>query len=110
MPAFHDITDVKEDEIFGVRTMAIVLSWTRKVQMLMLFLLAIMTLTPLTYVNLGFNIVLPIVVVAMGLVVLRYLVPLSSAFERTLFIKARKISYVYYFFIHIAMVIATLNF
>ena len=109
MPAFHDITDVKEDEIYGVRTMAIVLSWNRKVQMLILFLLAIMTLTPLTYVNLGFNVVLPIVVVAMGLVTLRYLVPLSTAFERTLFIKARKISYVYYFLIHIAMVVGTLN-
>ena len=109
MPAFHDITDVKEDEIFGVRTMAIVLSWTRKVQMLMLFILAIMTLTPLTYVSLGFNIVLPIVVVVMGLVVLRYLVPLSDAFERTLFIKARRNLYVYYILIHIAFVAATLN-
>jgi 4-hydroxybenzoate polyprenyltransferase len=109
MPAFHDITDVKEDEIYGVRSMAIVLSWTRKVQMFMLFILAVMTLTPLTYVSLGFNIVLPIVVVAMGLVVLRYLVPLSAAFERTIFNKVRRISYVYYILIHIAFVVATLN-
>jgi len=109
MPAFHDITDVKEDEIFGVRTMAIVLSWRRKVQMLMLFILAMMTLTPFTYARLGFNAVLPVVVVAMGLIVLRYLIPLSNAFERSLFIKTRKTAYVYYILIHVVLVISTLN-
>jgi 4-hydroxybenzoate polyprenyltransferase len=109
MPAFHDITDVKEDEIYGIRTMAIVFSWRRKVQMLMVFILAVMTLTPFTYVRFGFNAALPIVVVAMGLVVLRYLIPLSAAFEQTLFLKTRKISYVYYILIHIAFVVATLK-
>jgi 4-hydroxybenzoate polyprenyltransferase len=109
MPAFHDITDVKEDEIYGIRTMAIVFSWKTKVQMLMIFILAVMTLTPFTYVQFGFNAALPIVVVAMGLVVLRYLVPLSAAFEQTLFLKTRKISYVYYILIHIAFVVATLK-
>jgi 4-hydroxybenzoate polyprenyltransferase len=109
MPAFHDITDVKEDEIYGVRTMAVVLSWRRKVQMLMFFILVIMTLTPFTYMRLGFNVILPIVVVAMGLVVLRYLVPLSNAFERTLFLQTRRIAYVYYLLIHVTMVVATLK-
>jgi len=109
MPLFNDITDMKEDEIYGVKTMAIVISWTRKVQMVILFILIVMTLTPLTYVSLGFNIVLPIVVVAMGLVVLRYLVPLSAAFERTLYNKTRRISYAYYFLIYIALVVGTLN-
>lgn len=109
MPAFHDITDVKEDEIYGIRTMAVIFSWRRKVQMLMVFILAVMTLTPLTYVEFGFNVALPIVVVAMGLVVLRYLFPLSNAFERTLFIKTRRISYVYYILLHITFVVATLK-
>lgn len=109
MPAFHDITDMKEDEMFGVRTMAIVLSWRTKVQLLMIFILAMMTLTPFTYIRLGFNVILPIVVVAMGLVVLRYLIPLSDAFERALFIKTRKIAYVYYILIHVVLVLGTLN-
>jgi 4-hydroxybenzoate polyprenyltransferase len=109
MPAFHDITDTMEDEIYGIRTMAIVLSWKRRVQMLILFILVVMTLTPLTYVNLGFNIVLPIVVVAMGFIVLRYLIPLSNTFEQALFLKARRISYVYFILIHITFVIATLS-
>jgi 4-hydroxybenzoate polyprenyltransferase len=109
MPAFHDITDVKEDEIFGVKTMAIVLSWRRKVQMLMLFILTMMTLTPFTYTRLGFNAALPVVIVAMGLIVLRYLIPLSNAFERSLFIKTRNISYVYYILIHVVLVISTIN-
>ncbi len=109
MPAFHDITDVKEDEMFGVRTMAIVLSWRRKIQMLMLFILAMMTLTPFTYTRLGFNAALPVVVIVMGLIVLRYLIPLSNAFERTLFIKTRNIAYVYYILIHVVLVISTLN-
>lgn len=109
MPAFHDITDVREDEIYGIKTMAVVFSWTRKVQMLMVYILAIMTLTPLTYVRFGFNAALPIVVVAMGLVVLRYLVPLSNAFEQALFNKTLRISYVYYILIHITFVVATLK-
>ena len=110
MPAFHDITDMKEDEIYGIKTMALVLSWKTKIQMLTLFILAIMTLTPFTYARFGFNMVLPIIAVAMGLVVLRYLIPLSEAFERALFLKTRKIAYVYYILLHIALVVATLNF
>jgi 4-hydroxybenzoate polyprenyltransferase len=106
---YNDITDVKGDEIYGVRTMALVLSWKTKVQMLTLFILAIMTLTPFTYARFGFNVVLPIMAVAMGLVVLIYLIPLSEAFERVLFLKTRKIAYVYYILLHIALVVATLN-
>lgn len=109
LPAFHDITDVKEDEMYGVKTMAIVLSWKRKVQLLMFFILAMMTLTPFTYTSLGFNAILPIIVVAMGIIVLRYLVPLSNAFERGLFIKTRRIAYVYYISIHIALIVSTLR-
>ena len=109
MPAFHDITDMKEDDMYGVRTMAIVLSWRTKVQMLMFFILAMMTLTPFTYTRLGFNAVLPIIVVAMGIIVLRYLVPLSNAFERGLFLKTRRVAYVYYISVHIALVVGTLR-
>jgi len=45
----------------------------------------------------------------MGLVVLKCLIPLSEAFEKVLFLKTRKIAYVYYILLHIALVVATLN-
>jgi len=41
MPLFHDISDVKEDQIYGVKTMSLILSWRRKVAMIVFFLLVI---------------------------------------------------------------------
>jgi 4-hydroxybenzoate polyprenyltransferase len=110
MPLFHDISDVKEDQIYGVKTMALVLSWRRKVEMITFFLLAIMTLTPFTYVSLGFNIILPIVVVAGGLIALRFLIPITSTFDNALFKKARIILYIYYIGLQITLILGTIPF
>jgi len=110
MPLFHDISDVKEDQIYGVKTMSLILSWRRKVAMIMFFLLAIMTLTPFTYVTLGFNVILPIIVVLGGLIALRFLIPLTSAFDNTLFNTTKKILYVYYIGLQITLILGVIPF
>jgi len=110
MPLFHDISDVKEDQIYGVKTMSLILSWRRKVAMIVFFLLVIMTLTPFTYVSLGFNILLPIIVVAGGLIVLRFLIPLTYAFDNTVFNKAKYIIYVYYIGLQITLILGVIPF
>jgi 4-hydroxybenzoate polyprenyltransferase len=110
MPLFHDISDVKEDQIYGIKTMALVLSWRRKVAMIMFFLLVIMTLTPFTYISLGYNMLLPIVVVAGGLIVLRFLIPLTYAFDNTLFTKAKYIIYIYYIGLQITLILGVIPF
>jgi len=110
MPLFHDISDVKEDQIYGIKTMALVLSWRRKVAMIIFFLLVIMTLTPFTYISLGYNMLLPIVVVAGGLIVLRFLIPLTSAFDNTLFTKAKYIIYIYYIGLQITLIFGVIPF
>ncbi len=57
--------DVEEDEKFGCRTIAMVLSWKRMVQLFIGFLLIMMVTMPLTYQYLGFNTLFPIGMVIM---------------------------------------------
>jgi len=80
-PAFRDTTDLEEDKLYGVRSLAVVLDWKTKIEMVILFILAAMTLTPLTYVYLNLNVIFPIVVVALCFLVLRFLFPLLRQFD-----------------------------
>jgi 4-hydroxybenzoate polyprenyltransferase len=76
MPATMDSTDIDADRIQGVHTLASIMSWKRRLQLVITGMLLIMTLTPLTYKNFGFNVILPIGMVLSGLVLLRFMVPL----------------------------------
>jgi len=109
IPAFRDTTDIKEDRMFGVKSLATILPWKRRLEMAILFVLGIMTLTPLTYMNFGFNVIFPIVVVAMGFLILRYLFPLLNRLERANYEKALKFMTSYYFLAQISMIIASLS-
>jgi 4-hydroxybenzoate polyprenyltransferase len=71
-PATNETMDIEEDRKFGVKSLGVVLSWRRKLQLLIVGFLFVMTITPLTYVRFGFNVVLPIFVVAASLIFLRY--------------------------------------
>jgi 4-hydroxybenzoate polyprenyltransferase len=87
-PAFRDTTDIKEDKIHGIKSLAVLLSWKAKMEMVILFVLAIMTLTPLTYVQFNFNVIFPILIVASSFIILRFLFPLLRHFEEKKFQKA----------------------
>jgi 4-hydroxybenzoate polyprenyltransferase len=82
MPAAMDSTDVFADKLQGVKTLASVLSWKRRIQLMMSGILLIMTLTPFTYLNFGFNMILPIFVVLSCLVFLRYAFPIMNHFDK----------------------------
>ena len=109
LPAFRDSTDVKEDKMFGVKSLATILSWKRRLEMVILCVLAIMTLTPLTYMNFGFNVIFPIIIVAMSLIILRFLFPLTNRLEQINIEKGVKYVASYFFISQIFMVIASLQ-
>ena len=108
LPAFRDTTDIKEDKLHGVRSLATILRWKHRLEMVILAVLAIMTLTPLTYANFGFNAIFPIIVVAMGFLLLRFLFPLASGIEEKKYRSALKVGTVYFFSIQISMILGAL--
>ena len=108
-PIFGDTLDMEADKMFGVQNLAILLSWKRKVQLMITTILFIMTITPLTYVRLGFNAVVPIVIVAMGLVLLRLMFPIMGRFEQIEVIKIRKFVFAGLFVLQILAVVGTLK-
>jgi len=109
VPAFSDQLDIEEDKIGGGKTLAIVLKWKTRVEIVIFSLLVLMTLTPLTYARLGFNVILPIFVVALCLLSLRFLFPLLSHFEDITYRKAYKAVYGFYALLPIALVLGSLQ-
>lgn len=108
-PAFNDTSDIEADKIQGVKSLAIVLSWRRKMQLSILGVLVIMTLTPLTYVRFGYNMILPIYAVAGSLIILRYLFPIVNKFDLIVTLKTSKFIKIYYIFLQIFAIIGAVN-
>ncbi len=108
LPAFRDTTDIKEDTLHGVKSLASILTWKQRLEMVILIVLVIMTLTPLTYVNFGFNVIFPIITVAMGFLLLRFLFPLLRGLEEKKYRAALKIGTSYFFLIQISMILGVL--
>ena len=109
MPALQDSLDEKEDGIYGVKTMARAFSWRRRIQMLGLAVLLMMTVTPLTYSNFGFTMVLPIIIVASSLIVLRYIIPIYGSFELAKVTKVRRIVLIYLMLLQISFIIGSIH-
>lgn len=109
-PIFGDYSDQYEDELFGMRHLGVILSWKRKMQMLIFTILVVMTLVPLTYVQFGFNTIFPVVVVASSLMFLRALYPILSNFDESKVANAKKVTHVYFFALQITMILGSLNF
>jgi len=108
-PIFGDSLDMEEDALFGVKNLALVLSWRRKVQLMVFGVLFLMTVTPLTYAQLGFNTILPIFTVLFSLIFLRLMFPIMGAFERAEVMKVRKWVYGYLIAFQLLVIIGSLN-
>jgi len=107
-PTFVDHTDRVEDEIFGGKNLATILKWKRKMELVIAFVLIVMIITPLTYINLGFNVVFPIIVVASCLLFLRYLFPILNKFEEKGYKRAFTAMYCFWFSIQAALIFGSL--
>jgi len=110
LPALSDTFDAYEDGVYGVKSLGRVLSWRRKVQMLGLAALLMMTVTPLTYSQLGFSVILPILVVALSLIMLRWAVfPIINSFEVHSAQLSRRIIYVYFLVIQVIVIASSMS-
>jgi len=109
LPALSDSLDEKEDSMFDVNSLARSLSWKRRIEFLGLAILIMMVVTTLTYSRLGFNTVLPILVVGSSLFLLKSVIPIYNQFERERVQKVRSFTYLYVILSQIFIVIGSLN-
>jgi len=107
---FVDVPDVKEDAESGIKTITMLFKWKTKIEIAIAFVLIVMTLTPLTYIQLQFNVLFPIAVVILCLWFLRTLFPLISNFEKTKFLRAFNTAYRFFILVEIVAVIGSLPF
>ena len=108
-PLFGDATDMHEDKLFGMKHLGVVLSWKGKIQLMTAAVLFIMTVTPLTYVQLGFNMLLPILIVGLSLVFLRFMFPIINHYDKVPYLKARKFAMGYFILLNVLLLIGTLD-
>lgn len=108
LPTFGDFQDIKEDKMNGVKSLAMVWSWKTKIETIILYILIMMTLTPLTYAQLGLNVVFPILVVASCLLFIRFLFPLLSRYEYKPWSRAYKAVHGYWILIQVALILGSI--
>ena len=117
-PATNESMDVEEDRKFGVQSLGVVLNWKRKLQFLIFGFLFVMTITPLTYVQFGFNMILPIVIVGASLIFLRYAFSIVTRVEKSTLThelsqieirKAKRLMGAFLILFQILMVLGSLN-
>ncbi|OGD46119.1 hypothetical protein A3K69_01055 [Candidatus Bathyarchaeota archaeon RBG_16_57_9] len=108
LPALNEAFDVKEDLLYEIKSLAVVLNWKTRVQMLAFGVLMLIVVTPSTYSWFGFNTALPVVIVAASLVVLRFIVPIYGEFDRGSAYQARRIFKIYFFLVQIMMVVGNM--
>lgn len=109
LPIIADATDVEEDTLHGVKSISVLLSWDRKVQLLISGFLFVMIMTPLTYARLGFNMLLPIFAVALSLLILILIYPKIVKFELSEYLKARKLGHIYWVLLEIIFIFGSIN-
>ena len=110
LPAFADTLDAKEDALFDVKTIGRALNWRRKIQLMGVGVLFFMTVMPLTYARFGFNVILPISTVAMGLIFLRWgIIPLMGSYDASLVLRGRRLFTIYVLATQVVIIVSTLN-
>jgi 4-hydroxybenzoate polyprenyltransferase len=115
-PTGFDSTDVAADKIQGVKTIASIFPFRRRVQLAIGGMLIVMTVTPFTFSMFGYNILLPISVVATGLIFLWLMFPLmmsidkdSQGVKESILFKTRKIIVIFIFVICGCVILGSLN-
>lgn len=108
-PALVDSLDAYQDGLYGVKSLGRALSWRRKVQMLGVGVLVMMTVTPLTYVRMGFSVFLPLSVIVFSLILLRWgIYPLTRGFELQSVLRSRKMMYVYFLGLQVILIMSSM--
>ena len=109
LPGLADSFDLEEDKAFGVKTMAMVLTWTQKVQMMVFAVVMVMGASIYGYMSLGFNMALPIAAALLGVLLLSRVRVLFNGYDEVLARGVRKVAYAYFTFLPVFMAIGTMN-
>ena len=116
MPLAFDSTDVEADKLQGVKSIASLLTLRRRLQLAITGMFIIMTITPFTYINFGYNMLLPILIVLGGLVFLRNMVPIMlsispaiNTFDISILMKTRKIIMSFIIVLSLCLIIGSIN-
>jgi 4-hydroxybenzoate polyprenyltransferase len=110
LPVISDTLDEKEDTIYGVKSLARALSWRRRVQLMGVAVLFMITVTPLTYTRFGINVLFPASVVVLSLFLLRWgIYPLRAQADALMIMRVRKFVFVYFFVSEIILIISTMS-
>jgi len=116
LPIIGDAGDIEEDRLYKAKNISVILGWRRKIQLLLFGILFIMTVTPLTYVRFDFNIMLPILTVALSSIFLSLIYPKIVLFEKNEHLarereypKIRRIGYIYILLLEIIFIFGSIN-
>jgi 4-hydroxybenzoate polyprenyltransferase len=110
LPVVSDTLDEKEDKEFEVKSLARALSWKRRVQLMGVGMLVMMTVVPLTYSQFGLSVIFPISVVLLSLLLLRWgIYPLRTKADVASITRSRKLTIIYYLVAEIILVLSTLS-
>jgi len=103
-PGLNDQFDVLEDELYGVRTMAVAFSWDTKVKMLMVSVMVPALTAPLTYNLLGFTSLLPLSAIALTVGMLWFILKLRGEYVESAARRTRKLLYAYFFLLQLVLI------
>jgi 4-hydroxybenzoate polyprenyltransferase len=116
MPTGFDSTDVAADKLQGVRSIASVVPFRRRLQLAIGGMLLVMAVTPFTFYRFGYNILLPISVGVTGLIYLWLMLPLMMSVEpeshgvkESILFKTRKIIVTFIFVICGCVILGSIN-
>ena len=108
-PVITDSTDIEEDTLSGVKTLASLLSWEKRTCLFFLGPLAIMVVTPLMYKALGFTVILPLAAIGGGCIFLWYTIPKMKRFDESIVRKVRNSSHIYFIVMQVSFVIGSMR-
>jgi 4-hydroxybenzoate polyprenyltransferase len=108
-PYLTDSVDIEEDRLAGAKTLAMVLTWKKKVALLTAGAVITMVLTLVTFDRFNFTVIVPLVTVGGGVVFLGFIIPLMRNFTETAIMKVRRITMVYFILFEISFVLGSIN-
>jgi geranylgeranylglycerol-phosphate geranylgeranyltransferase len=109
LPGLADSFDLEEDRAFGMKTMAMVLSWRQKVIMMITGTMFVVASTLISFRWLGLNIITPVLMVGYGILYMGTTLKVIGNYEENYARIVRKVAYGYFVLMPLFTLLGTLN-
>jgi 4-hydroxybenzoate polyprenyltransferase len=110
LPSIADSFDLEEDKKYGMKTIAMVLSWENKARMLISAPLFAMLMSIVAFYVFNLNIVFPILSIITSLLYAREITKVAKKYDEKLVWNIRKLAFIYYDLNLIYIFVGTINF